>query len=384
MSSSVASSHIDYITRLRFPLAVGIVFIHCAGIMPIWSQWTQLSLLQSLKWWLSSALPAPVVSVFFVISGFLFFRNYPHRWSWELYVDKLLRRSRTLLIPYLFWNVLKFLTLWGENGGQAFHKFFFREGGFNLFWGVHSIGTDSYGFCALPLGHLTTPVDVPLWFLRDLIIVVLVTPLLYMLLCRPRRAAISLLLMTCAYLLKAWPYVGGISCASVFYFSWGAFVALSGRDLLRVLRPVREFSYICFGGLMTLQFFGKPLLSGYLLQTVNVCALWSGIAAYINLSADMGKWLPRLRRWESWLATAGFTIYAAHTVGILEWTDKALLRLFSNNGGFAGVLHYLLLPTTAVATCLLLFAILQWLPFSLGAWLTGNFKRKTPHIRHTR
>lgn len=168
----------DYITRLRFPLALGVVFIHSMGRASDWTHASELSALSFLKWLLSSFLPGAAVPLFFIIAGFLFFKNFPEQWSWGKYKDKLQSRIKTLLIPYLVWNIIQFLHEWGKRGWGDFTARWKAVGGFDFLWGTHDIGRDLIHDWGYPMGHLTSPIDVPLWFVRDLMVVCLFTPVL--------------------------------------------------------------------------------------------------------------------------------------------------------------------------------------------------------------
>ena len=95
------------IAFLRFPLIVGVVFIHnyrpsiivgnevmgSETHMPTYSFIGQL--FSQYIGWIS-------VPLFFFFSGFLFF--YKADYSLQTYIYKIKRRISTLLIPYLFWN----------------------------------------------------------------------------------------------------------------------------------------------------------------------------------------------------------------------------------------------------------------------------------------
>ena len=104
----VESQAIDW---LRFPLAVGVVFIHAYGVSaltpsavegahPLWVECCKL--LRSL---LSQWLPAVAVPAFFLISGRLFFKGVT-RFSREVYFSKLHRRLFSLALPYFSWNII--------------------------------------------------------------------------------------------------------------------------------------------------------------------------------------------------------------------------------------------------------------------------------------
>lgn len=54
------------------------------------------------------------VPVFFIISGYFFFYNIKE-FNSGVYVTKLKKRGRTLLIPYLLWNLLPVFMIVGGN-----------------------------------------------------------------------------------------------------------------------------------------------------------------------------------------------------------------------------------------------------------------------------
>ena len=106
---SVLSNTIDF---LRFPLIIAVVFIHCdpapmviggkelveKNTYPIYSL---------LRWIVSEEVAKIAVPLFFFISGFLFFYRSPSLTISD-YVKKLKKRARTLLIPYILWNIFTF------------------------------------------------------------------------------------------------------------------------------------------------------------------------------------------------------------------------------------------------------------------------------------
>ena len=60
------------------------------------------------------------VPVFFLISGYYFF--YGHEYCKEEYFRKLIKRSRTLLLPYLIWNLLPMMNIVAGNLFSIFFK----------------------------------------------------------------------------------------------------------------------------------------------------------------------------------------------------------------------------------------------------------------------
>lgn len=96
------------ITRVSFGLAVCVVFIHANNTITY--QFNMASTVERLiyifeNWaqgWQQCAVP-----LFFVISGFLFYRNY----SPDKLISKWKSRCQTLLIPYLIWTNIPWLLL---------------------------------------------------------------------------------------------------------------------------------------------------------------------------------------------------------------------------------------------------------------------------------
>lgn len=98
---------------LRFPLIVGVVFIHNyivktelhgVPLSTLLNEWTI-----GLFYAFSQVVSRVCVPLFFFISGLLFFKG--ANFSWNIYVHKIRRRISTLLVPYLIWNLIGFLLL---------------------------------------------------------------------------------------------------------------------------------------------------------------------------------------------------------------------------------------------------------------------------------
>lgn len=103
------------------------------------------------------------VSLFFFISGILFYRNVKEI---KMVRSKMLRRVRSLLIPYLFWNIFFFLII-----------FFMTR---MPFIGSHmNMGEIRGDFKTIIVGILDSRLT-PLWFVKDLMIFTLLAPVIYL------------------------------------------------------------------------------------------------------------------------------------------------------------------------------------------------------------
>lgn len=157
--------YIDTIKQLRLPLIVLITFAHSySGVRVGYTLWGDgWDTYEVLKIVVSQTLCKVAMPTFFVMSGYLFFANVTE-WNAKTYLGKLRRRVKTLLIPYIVWNLLMAIKL--------------KTFSLNIFWAFWTEAgkqTDWVGNEQL----MTAPVNMPLWFLRDLMVVALFTYYIY-------------------------------------------------------------------------------------------------------------------------------------------------------------------------------------------------------------
>lgn len=148
----------------RFPIIVGVVFIHALII----SNGTDL------HYFLGNVVGRIGVPLFYIISGYLFFQRYDN--SLKCYKNKLKKRIFSLLVPYLMWNFIAYLV-------YAFITHTMQPEDFvQSFWVVNS-----------KPGH--SPADGPLWFVRTLMMLSIISPVMYCLNKNKYTAFISLILL---------------------------------------------------------------------------------------------------------------------------------------------------------------------------------------------
>lgn len=188
---------------LRFPLVLLIVFLHCKGssdFYPIdWHNFTMMDGYNFLRHYLSNVISCVAVPTFFLMSGYLFYYRTDH-FSIRLYKDKIIRRIKTLLVPYFFWNTL-FLagtiffvvsSSYYSNQWLAIVDLLNENGWWRVFWDCQLMEGDINA----PVGYAqdnSAPLLVPMWFVRDLFVVCLFSPILWSLVKRMGIAYVCLL-----------------------------------------------------------------------------------------------------------------------------------------------------------------------------------------------
>lgn len=166
------------------------------------------------------------VPLFFFISGLLFFKSIS---SVNDCISGIKRRVRTLFIPYMIWNMVF----------VGYYILLSVLPGLSQFSNSEVINHLSLSHPISTLGYLfLEPVAFHLWFLRDLMLFVIVTPILWASLkSYPWGTLIALLLF------------GIISGSGIVYFAFGAFISLScGIDVFSkfLSKPIVYISLLIF------------------------------------------------------------------------------------------------------------------------------------------
>lgn len=309
---------------LRFPLAVVVLVVHVFSTNDLLLQGETFTVdSHPLFLWVNNFIDGFLrdqsVPVYFFISGFVFFLGI--KLTKETFVRKLKNRTKTLLIPYIIWNLAAVLMI-GVRFVPWFRDYFsYLDLKFNFslpallscFWKYHGelcqapVGTEAYA------GELASvaPINAPLWFLRDLMIVVLCTPLLYWLL---KRAGYYLVILLGIL------WFGSVSfdfkhsdmlLTAFFFFSWGACLSIGKKDMLRI-----------FGRYFIVSMILYPLLAVLYVVSVYHFPEMSSIIKRLNVMVglifayNLAIWLLRCRvcKVNAFLASSAFFIYVSHTL----------------------------------------------------------------------
>lgn len=163
--------------------------------------------------------------LFYCISGFLFFHGVSH--MKDCY-PKIRKRARTLLVPYLIWNVI--FVLWYVVLGvipsvSAYVNSDLTSGLVNN-GPLHAL----YEMFIVPAGF-------QLWYVRDLLIYVMLSPAIYLLIKHTRAVGLSLLFVAGTLGLLYLP--SEIKIWGAFFFALGGNIALhsSLEDLQKKITP---------------------------------------------------------------------------------------------------------------------------------------------------
>ena len=365
----------DTITWLRFPLILLVIYIHSFGEDLLAEEPdTGLAIYDNIRIFFSHIISRPAVPSFFVISGFLLFYKVTD-FNCNIYWKKMKSRVKTILLPYLLWNVLFIMQTVAFKLGKTLVKhqdadiigYFSEKGWLNMFWScnVWPFRTSWFGW-ELPSSG---PILVPMWYLRDLMVCFLLSYVIYRLIKRFGLVYLGFI-MFCS-ISGLWPNIPGLSAAAILYFSMGAYVAINRRNLLV---EFSRYSYIVLPTtivltLLMIYYKSDFTLTGNYIYPVFVFFGVLSIFIIAGHIVQAGGWLSRQPRI---LSQSSFFVYAIHTILILGYCSKLINKVLPGESPFIMTTGYLLTPILCAAVCVSIYYLMSRFMHRILGVLTGN------------
>lgn len=355
MISPLSRDHSLRLKLLNFPLIVGVVYIHAYSAEIIFGT-TLLGpaeldgVTDFIRKLMSQGIARLAVPLFFLVSGFFFFLD-SHG---QTMVEKLRTRFRTLLVPYIFWTL----------GFAAIRLIGQSLPGIAPYCGAVALGDlTPAALVDAVFGFTRAPEAYHFWFIRDLMLLMLFSPLLQRVLRLCARP--YLLVVFVAWIFGKWSlYIPDV--VGVLFFSFGGYCALRGYSL---------FAFDGYGRWFVALFL--PLLIADVLcydawynVTLHRCTIVVGLVTVLYLS----RFLLHHQRCENALLRLGgasFFVYAAHEplLGIVRTLAFQLLPL---DLPAVMLLLFLFLPPLVVAALVLVHrALIRLVPRGMRV-ITGG------------
>lgn len=367
------------VDRLRLPLTVMVVFIHSFVSYPVGdASYIGLMIYECVRIFFSHVVSHIAVPVFFLVSGYYFFygcggSDYGAKWS---------RRVSSLLVPYLLWNLAYVIFrvivysihifVSGTDDMTSLYSWFTEwihgSDFLSLLWDS-SRWDDRFNWFGGRI-IMSGPVLLPLWFLRDLLVMVALAPLIHWLVNRIRRFFISALFFL---------YISGLSFFSVpamtslFFFSLGATLAINDETIIGRFMLYRRWAYVLAVLLAGIEayFDGSNTFIGSLFYPFFICA---GVVSAVCMTTQFEERRTKERcmpkRMKN-IAGLSFFIFLFHPF-ILGLCYKAVLAVSPNGGWLAATIGYLTTPLLCVAICTAVYALLVKLAPSVLGILVGE------------
>lgn len=349
------------ITFLRFPLIVAVVFIHTClenvviggNLLVAEGQFPVYNILHHI---VTDELARTAVPLFFFLSGFLFF--YRSDFSFKTYRQKLKKRVRTLLVPYLFWNMLVFLTLLvsqpllsamtsGKNLPISDYGWL---DWLNVFWN-HKDGM---------------PVCFQFWFIRDLMVVILFSPLLYYIV--KYGNTLGIILLGGLWTFNLGFDHAGFSISAFFFFTFGAWFSIRKHDFTADFRPFRWSSTLLYLALALLDLWliiNKSTDYPYI-HNLGILAGIVAVVSWISYGIERNN-----LHSNKILTQSSFFVYAYHGLPALL-AVKCWVKFLSPMNEWTMVAGFFVLPFLLVGIGIGIYTVLRkYLP-TFTAVITGG------------
>lgn len=292
----------------------------------------------------SGELTRIAVPLFFAISGYLFFQNFSSPIK-EFFENKIKKRVHTVLLPYLLWSIWGFILL-------SLIQWILPGYGMSIVG--HKPNEVLYIIFLNPVGTYQ------LWFLKDLFILILFTPIIYW---GIKYLRFFLILLLCFFWINGIQYF--IQIESIFFFVLGGYIALEYKSILykkysqKIIAILQFCIWLIFCGFLVeynLGYYSHCI--GILLGIWSLWCMYDVLYSYIRRINNLKK-----------LAGYSFFIYVAHEP-LLTVIKKLLLCI--GNSSILILMIYFMAPLVTISICIVVGCILKSKIPKFYAFISGG------------
>lgn len=219
-SAASEQSLFNRLATIRLPLIVMVVCYHNEAGGGFVAQLDAAPALRLVVDFLANGLGGVRVPVFFLIAGYVFFRNFEARAQW--FLRKIAARARSVLLPLVLWSMLWLLVIGAAQSTPGLQAFFAGKS----IWSAPLGDYTAWQWVTAIVGQPDQLFLYHLWFLRDLFILVLLSPLIYGV-HRATRGWATVVFLA-AWLLGG---SGAVSRDALFFFALGCHLSMANRSI---------------------------------------------------------------------------------------------------------------------------------------------------------
>jgi fucose 4-O-acetylase-like acetyltransferase len=342
---------------LRFPLAVLVVAEH--------TQFEQYVVNSPVNWlanFFTNGISYPAVAAFFFISGYLFFAKY-QKFGLEEYTDAMKRKAVTLLLPYLLWLTIAYYFCGLVLGFNTFDitPLQLRQIYWDMGGGVTVKSVLGYTFVE-DSGPGGSPA---LWFVRDLMVMMLCTPLIWTIVRHLKMWTLAL--VSAIFILNIGIPVIGFNPVSVTFFAIGATLSICGKGLVDCALRYRTAILVSFALLLTIVYVLDTTRTPYNTVLIRLLKL-SSIGALILMARQALRYKQSARIVIS-LGQASFFVYIFHDLPFMFGLRDLVI---APTTAWGPVLAYMLSISGRVIISLAAYYVLRSLCPRVLSFLVGG------------
>ena len=344
----------EAIYSCRFILCVMVVFIHSIidakdadGV----SEWVI-----TIMHYISQVLCTIAVPGFMMFSSYLLFFKYKNSVDIKgQYISNLKKKFKGLLIPYVIWNLVALLWLFGRSVLKGDGSIYIP----NIIETFSYVPKDgSFGLY---------PADGPLWFIRDLILLNILAPIFYVILrFKPKIWMVLILIIMVVFKMPEFLTFH----RSLPPFLLGATLGIMECDIASTLKRLKGGGILLIAAASFIGYIvSKEFECGLSYMVYNIFVTSSLFALFVLPRYIHKKKLETLQQ----LSKYSFSVYAAHImiVGYVSLILKIILLKFLPSD-FSFLITYFVSPCFTIIICICLDVVMHRYAPRLHAIITGS------------
>ena len=326
----------EAIKWLRFPLIFLIILLHCYSVQKIDGNHEiyQRTIYPFSLWLGETGVPA-----FFFISGYLFYI------SMKRYGQKLKTRFHTLFIPYLLWNLILlsiYIILYAigypqKINGKSMVDYSIIDY-LRLFWDRGSYDDGNF-----------VPLLCPLWYIRNLIIMSIFSPLFYIIIRYTRE--LFLIIMAIWWLST---YHNAFIPQTVLFFCLGSYFSIINMNPLQIATENKTIVITLFGIFAAGDIFSHVAIGTPINLQLHRFALIFNIPALILLA----DFCVRHGYTNKLFPNSAFIVFCVH-YPIVVLLRKICISKFSGSSDYVHILLYFVCVIIATLLSIGIYCILE-------------------------
>lgn len=353
------------ISMSRFPLTVFVVIIHVLSATDTMAKSVMQDIsgrpiLNLLFLVFRQGVLNLAVPTFFLTSGlFFYYQKDGYEFTRSTYIKKISSRAKTLLIPYLFWNI----------SAMIIDLFLYRLTGMTAQLNRppdHSQLFLLQSLWSVPRGD-GYPFVFPLWYLRDLIVLSAASPIIYFMI---KKTKIFSLIFFFALKVFAVPLVL-VSQEGLLFFSLGAYISINNKTLFSFADKKLALGLIAYP-ILAIAIVYMP--GSQLRTAVNYLCILAGIfCLFLLLTAIALKNKPKSPgKIMRVVGTSSFFVYAIHEP-FVGWGLRKGLAVFLQPDTTLNLILFIIISTVlTTVVAVTFFAVLQKFLPKFTSFISGG------------
>lgn len=335
----------ECVKLLRLPLILGVLYIHAnmSGLLanePITLHLRNPVNYYILKKIFADGIASASVPTLFLISGYLFSFRYDNTLS--SYFRKMRSRVATLLVPLVLWNLVVLMIIYFCQENEVTSRFMSSSSdklkNYNLL-----------DYFKAVVGYGRYPIAYQFWFVRDLLLLCLLSPIIYI--CLSISSTVVMIILVMIWI-KVGPDKFLISIEGLMFYSFGMLLSITHKSLLLF---EKYKTYILFLYLTSLILY---VVSGGVYEFIaHKVAIVAGVINILALSSSIYK-VGWLKCFLLKYSNSAFFVYAAHEP-LMTAMRKVLLLYNPTLSDTGRSVFFMLMPLVLCLSLVLISVFLR-------------------------